>query len=123
MRRFHPLLSAILVLLLLVLSFNAYACLLPVSSSSSTEMGNGCSTPEEQPARQVCDAFKTFSVEASNHLQLQLLFEGHMLWVGEALAGSLLSSPPLDGILKYPFPLPSDSSSQLLRTSTIVLRI
>ncbi len=119
MRRFHPLLSTTLVLLLLVLSFNAYACLLPVSSSSNTEMGNGCSTPEEQPARQVCDAFKTFNVEASS--QPQPSFDGHMLWVGESLAGSLLSSPPLCGILKYPFP--SDSSSQLLRTNTTVLRI
>ena len=121
MRRFRPCLSTTLVLLLLVLSFNAYACLLPVSSSSSTEMGNGCSTPEEQPARQVCDAFKTFTVEASS--QPQPSYDGPLLWVEDALLGSLLSSPPLDGIFKPPFPLPSDSSSQLLRTSTIVLRI
>ena len=121
MRRFHALLSTTLVLLLLVLSFNAYACLLPVSSTSNTGMGNGCSTPEEQPARQVCDAFKTFNVEASS--QPQPSCDGHMLWVGESLSGSLLSSPPLGGILKYPLPLPSDSSSQLLRTSTTVLRI
>ncbi len=121
MRRFHSLLSTILVLFLLVLSFNAYACLLPVSSGSSMEMGNGCSTPEEQPARQVCDAFKTFTVEASS--QPQPSCDGHMLWLGETLSGSLLSSPPPGSIMKYPFPLPSDSSSQLLRTNTIVLRI
>ena len=121
MRRFRPFLSTTLVLLLLVLSFNAYACLLPVSSSSSTEMGNGCSTPEEQSARQVCDAFKTFTAEAPS--QSQPSYDGPLLWVEDALSGSLLSSPPLDGIFKPPFPLPSDSSSQLLRTSTIVLRI
>jgi hypothetical protein len=108
-----------LVLLLLVLSFNAYACLLPVSSSSSTEMGNGCSTPAEQPARQVCDAFKTFNVEASG--QSQPTFDSQMVWFGETVSGVLLSLPFTNGILKYPFP--SDSSSQLLRTSTIVLRI
>jgi hypothetical protein len=119
MRRFHPLLSTTLVLLLLVLSFNAYACLLPVSSISNTEMGNGCSTPEEQPARQVCDAFKTFHVEASG--QGQPTFDSQILWFGETVLGVLLSLPPTNGILKYP--LPSDSSSQLLRTSTTVLRI
>lgn len=119
MRRFHPLLSTTLVLLFLVLSFNAYACLLPVSSGSSPEMGNGCSTPAEQPARQVCDAFKTFTVEASG--QGQPTFDSQMLGFGETISEVLLSSSPLAGILKYPFP--SDSSSQLLRTNTIVLRI
>lgn len=119
MHRFCSLLSTTLVLLFLVLSFNAYACLLPVSSISNTEMGNGCSTPEEQPARQVCDAFKTINVEAWS--QSQPSFDGHMLWLGEALSGSPLSSPPIHGIQKYPFP--SDSSSQLLRTKTTVLRI
>jgi len=119
MRRFHTLLSTTLVLLFLLLSFNAYACLLPVGSISNTEMGNGCSTPEEQPARQVCDAFKTFNVEASG--QSEPTFDSQMLWFGETVPGVLLSSPPLAGILKYPFP--SDSSSQLLRTSTTVLRI
>lgn len=119
MRRFYPLLSTTLVLLLLVLSFNAYACLLPVSSISNTEMGNGCSTPEEQPARQVCDAFKTFTVEASG--QSQPTFDSQMLWFGETVSDVLLSVPLTNGILKYPFL--SDSSSQLLRTSTTVLRI
>lgn len=121
MRRFHSLLATTLVLLLLVLSVNAYACLLPVSNSSSMEMGNGCSTPEEQPARQVCDVFKTFAVESSSHSQPS--YDGHLLWGGAALSSSLLSSPPQCGVLKHPFPLPSDSSSQLLRTSTTVLRI
>ncbi len=119
MRRFHSLLSTTLVLLLVVLSFNAYACLLPVSSSSSTEMGNGCSTPVEQPARQVCDAFKTFKAEASG--QSQSTFDSQMLWFGEIVSSVHLSLVPTNGVLKYPFP--SDSSSQLLRTSTTVLRI
>lgn len=119
MPRFRPILSTTLVLLLLVLSFNAYACLLPVSSSSSPEMGNGCSTPEEEPARQVCDAFKTFHVEAS--AQIQPTFDIQMLWFGETVSTIHLSLPPQNGILKHPFP--SDSSSQLLRTNTTVLRI
>jgi len=119
MHRVHLPLATTLALLYFVMSFNAYACLLPLSPMETAEMGNGCSTPEEQPARQVCDAFKTFNVEASG--QGQPTFDSQMLWFGETASGVLLSSPPLAGILKYPFP--SDSSSQLLRTSTTVLRI
>jgi hypothetical protein len=119
MHRLHPLLSTTLVLLFLVLSFNAYACLLPASNISSTEMGNGCPTSEEQPARQVCDAFKTLHVEAWS--QPQPSCEAHVVWLGEALVAPAPSLSPLSGILKYPFP--SDSSSPLLRTNTTVLRI
>ena len=45
--------STFLVLLLLVLTFNAYACLLPPQSAS----GMDCSSATEQPVRQTCDAF------------------------------------------------------------------
>jgi len=41
-----------LVLLLLILTFNAYACILPLQSPS----GMDCSSAE-QPVRQTCDAF------------------------------------------------------------------
>ncbi|MEW6545266.1 MAG: hypothetical protein AB1411_16880 [Nitrospirota bacterium] len=57
-----------LILLFLALSFNAYACVLPLFASpdseptDSTMQGRACSTPEEQAARQFCDAFKTLSV-------------------------------------------------------------
>lgn len=119
MRRFYSLLSITLVLLLLVLSFNAYACLLPVGSSSTSEMGNGCSTPEEQPARQVCDVFKTFNVEASG--LSQPIFDSQMLWFGETLSCSYLSLSCTKGFLKHPFS--SDRSSPLLGTITTVLRI
>lgn len=46
-------LSAFLVLLLLTLTFNAYACLLPLQAAS----GMDCSSAAEQPVRQTCDAF------------------------------------------------------------------
>ena len=42
-----------LVLLLSVLTFNAYACVLPLQPESAAD----CSSPTEQPVRQVCDAF------------------------------------------------------------------
>lgn len=41
-----------LVLLLLVLTFNAYACVLPLQPESMD-----CSSATEQPVRQTCDAF------------------------------------------------------------------
>src|SRR5574337_2204190 len=50
---------------LLAFSFNAYACLLPLSGVSDDLMANGCSPPVEQPVRQLCDAFKTLGVESS----------------------------------------------------------
>jgi hypothetical protein len=45
--------AAFLILLLLILTFNAYACLLPLQSQA----GADCSSATEQPVRQTCDAF------------------------------------------------------------------
>jgi hypothetical protein len=59
-----------LVVLFLVLSFNAYACLLPVNGVTVGAMGDGCSTPDEQPVSQFCDAFKTLGVQAADKLPL-----------------------------------------------------
>lgn len=46
-------LAALLVLLLLTFTFNAYACLLPLQPESAMD----CSSANEQPVRQTCDAF------------------------------------------------------------------
>lgn len=46
-------LAVFLVGLLLVLTFNAYACVLPIPSVSQTD----CSSTTEGPVRQTCDAF------------------------------------------------------------------
>jgi hypothetical protein len=56
--------------LFFALSFNAYACLLPVNGAPAAEMGNGCSTPDEQPVFQYCDAFKTLGVQSADKLHL-----------------------------------------------------
>jgi len=61
-------LAGTLILLFLGLSFNAYACLLPVNGIATAAMGNGCSTPDEQPVRQFCDAFKTLGVQSAVEL-------------------------------------------------------
>jgi hypothetical protein len=63
-------LAGTLVVLFFVLSFNAYACLLPVNGVTAGAMGNGCSTPDEQPISQYCDAFKTLGVQSADKLPL-----------------------------------------------------
>ena len=67
---FRSVLAGSLVVLFLALSFNAYACLLPVNGVTAAAMGNGCSTPDEQPVYQFCDAFKTLGVQSADKLHL-----------------------------------------------------
>ena len=59
-----------LALLLLLLTFNAYACLLPLPSPS----GMDCSSHTEEPVRQTCDAFLELGPhsEVSSHYGLTL---------------------------------------------------
>ena len=68
--RFPSVLACTLVVLFFALSFNAYACLLPVNGVTAGAMGNGCSTPDEQPVSQFCDAFKTLGVQSADKLHL-----------------------------------------------------
>lgn len=68
-------LAATIVVFLVAFSFNAYACLLPLSGTSDASMANGCSTPVEQPSRQLCDAFKILGVES--HAQSSALLVDH----------------------------------------------
>ena len=63
-------LACALVVLFFALSFNAYACLLPVNGVTPAPMANGCGTPDEQPVSQYCDAFKTLGVQSADKLQL-----------------------------------------------------
>ncbi len=69
-RRSPSVLACTLVVLFFALSFNAYACLLPVNGVTAAAMGNGCSTPDEQPVNQYCDAFKTLGVQSADKLHL-----------------------------------------------------
>ena len=61
-------LACTLIVLFFVLSFNAYACLLPVNGVTPAAMANGCATPDEQPVSQLCDAFKTLGVQSADKL-------------------------------------------------------
>lgn len=82
-----------IVLFLLAFSFNAYACLLPLSGTTEASMANGCSTPVEQPSRQLCDAFKTLGVESSSQSS-SLLMDHH--WSADH---ALVARPTMSGRL------------------------
>ena len=63
-------LASFLSVLFFALSFNAYACLLPINGATPAPMENGCSTPDEQPVSPYCDVFKTLGVESTGTLPL-----------------------------------------------------
>jgi hypothetical protein len=53
-----------LALIYLALSFNAYACLLPLYGVVEGANDSDCAMPETPPVRDGCDAFKTISIQA-----------------------------------------------------------
>ena|SRR5437016_4769691 len=58
-----PHIAVFLAVIYLLLSFNAYACLLPMSGGAVMEKGSDCAKPQEQPAGRLCDAFKSLGVQ------------------------------------------------------------
>lgn len=66
----RTLMVSLLLLLFVGFSFNSYACLVPLYDTPAAAMGNGCSSPDQQPVRQFCDAFKTLSVQSADELHL-----------------------------------------------------
>ena len=68
--RFYSVLACTLVVLFFALSFNAYACLVPVNGITPAAMANGCATPDEQPVSQYCDTFKTLGVQSADKLSV-----------------------------------------------------
>ena len=58
-----PLIAVALAVVYFLLALNAYACLLPMAGGAVMEQGSDCAKPQEQPARQLCDAFKTLGVQ------------------------------------------------------------
>ena len=119
MRRTRVFLAGTLVLLFLGLSFNAYACLVPLYGAATATMGSNCSSPEEQSARQFCDVFKTLGVQASTEPQQAIDYQAFCpvdpaslsLLFSLTTGGSRASDHPADG-------LPQD-----LLVKTTVLRL
>lgn len=118
--RFASLLACTIVVFLLAFSFNAYACLVPLPGTSDASMTNGCSTPMEQSARQLCDAFKTLGVESG--CQSSSLLLDHQFSADHALAALPAVSHQFQRIFHYHQPLES-SSPPHQSVATTVLRI
>lgn len=116
----QSLLAATIVVFLLTFSFNAYACVLPLSGSSDASMANGCSTPVEQPARQLCDAFKTLGVES--HSQSASLLVDHHWPADHTLAALPVVPRQFERIRSSDQPFESSSPPHPSLAST-VLRI
>ncbi|MEX2493549.1 MAG: hypothetical protein WD425_17495 [Nitrospirales bacterium] len=57
-------LTFFLICLFLTLSFNAYACLVPIFEPQQLTHGSDCDTPGEKPITQFCDGFKTLAVQS-----------------------------------------------------------
>jgi hypothetical protein len=68
--RSRSVLACTLIVLFFALSFNAYACLVPMNGVTPAAMANGCATPDEQPVSQFCDTFKTLGGQSANKLSL-----------------------------------------------------
>jgi hypothetical protein len=111
--------AVLLVLLFFGLTFNAYACLVPLFGSAHAGMQSGCSEPQQQPVRQFCDAFKTLGVQAS--LELHPAFDCQVLCPEETASLSLLFSLTTGASRAYTHP--ADGPPQDLLVKTTVLRL
>ena len=112
--RSFSILACTLVVLFFALSFNAYACLLPVNGVPAPAMASGCAAPDEQPVYQFCDAFKTLGVQSAdklhfNHSDYQpicaedtasLTFLAILASSSSLLSDHPIVSPPQDLLLK-----------------------
>lgn len=65
-------LASFLSVLFFALSFNAYACLLPIYGTTPAPMAHDCSTPpdEQPPLFPYCDKFKTLGVQSASDDQV-----------------------------------------------------
>ena len=109
----------ILVLLFMALSFNAYACLIPLFGTSAVSMGNGCPTSEDSPVRQFCDHFKTLAVHSPLDSNPDVYCQTYC--TDGSLSSSQLLNVRATHYLIYDHPAQTPPQDVLLKTS--VLRI
>ncbi len=108
-----------LILLFAGLSFNAYACLMPLFGTNAASMGNGCATPEESPVRQFCDTFKMMTVHNSSDSHTD--FDHEAVCLEESASLSRLLDLHATNHLTYSHPEHAPPRDVLLNTT--VLRI
>ena len=114
----RSLLVTVLVLLLQAFSFNAYACLLPMSPMAERADMRDCPTSQEQAPRQLCDAFKTMGVPTS--AELNPAIDSHILCPKDAL--SVAPAVPFPSLIRSLADHPAVPPQEVL-VDTIVLRL
>jgi hypothetical protein len=114
----RSLLVTVLILLLQAFSFNAYACLLPLSPITESGDMRDCPTSQEQAPRQLCDTFKTMGVSTS--AALNPVIDSHILCPEDAL----LAAPavPFPSLIRSLADHPTAPPQEVL-VDTIVLRL
>ncbi|GJL65744.1 MAG: hypothetical protein NPIRA05_07150 [Nitrospirales bacterium] len=65
MRTFPKYLALLLIILFLLFSFNAYACVVPIYGGMQVSQDSDCTKPGEEPALQFCDGFKSLAIQAN----------------------------------------------------------
>ena len=88
-----PYIAATLVVIYFLLAFNAYACLIPLYGGVQAATGSDCTMPQEQPARQQCDAFKALSVQATSPVLQAVDLSAHAVVAMEPQALRTFLSP------------------------------
>jgi len=63
------LIAVALAALYFLMTFNAYACLVPLYGTAPMETGSNCAMPNEPPVRDACDAFKSLGVQSLSSVQ------------------------------------------------------
>lgn len=109
--------TLVLVLLFFALSFNAYACLIPLNGGSMTEMQNGCPDAQEQPTWQLCDRFKSLGIQAPPALR-QLTYDSVSCLGSMPQSSNRLTSDPHQWQIHS-----RENALRESRSDTIVLRI
>ena len=106
-----PYIAATLAIIYFLLAFNAFACLIPLYGGVEVAMGSDCTMPQEQPARQQCEAYKALGVQTAPAALQAVDFSAHAVVAVEpevlqpVLSPLLLSarlwnvSPPTGDIL------------------------
>jgi hypothetical protein len=86
-----PFIATTLAIIYFLLALNAYACLVPLYGGVKVAQGSDCTMPQEQPARQHCDAFKSIGVQTLSSADPLLDCHSQVV-VGEQVSGSILDS-------------------------------
>ena len=73
------LIAVALAVVYLILSFNAYACLVPLYGGIQVTKGSDCTMPQEQPARQQCEAYKALGVQTASSALQAIDFSAHAI--------------------------------------------